>query len=463
MLTTKNNLIVGSVMASLLMLTGCGSDNDPGFNSTDPRVPETSMLRVVHASPDAPKVDVLAGGSILNGLENVDYQVASGVFTVNATVYPVTVNAKTPGGDVEVLSASLTANADALTSVLAVGSVAADTLEILALATMPDADVAGTTQLQVVHAAPLAPTVDIHVTAPDVTTLSSATVLATAAYKDATGLVSVASGDYRIRITPAGSDTVVFDSGTVALASEELLLIAATQNVGPGDSPVSLVVAGKTGAVTVLDATTPADVRVIHAVADAPAVDVIANNALTLFDGAPFKGVTDYINVAPDTYLIDVAADADNSVVVIDDASLAVSAGMTYTVIAHDTLANIDLAVVTDMPRRIATEAQVRIFHASPAAGTVDIYVTADGVITDATPAFSAVPFNSGMLAETGYVSLVAGEYHVTVTPTGTKDVALDTGMLSLAANKIYTALAVDADTGGAPVQLILADDFIAQ
>ena len=96
MLTTKNNLIVGSVMASLLMLTGCGSDNDPGFNSTDPRVPETSMLRVVHASPDAPKVDILAGGSILNGLENVDYQVASGVFTVNATVYPVTVNAKTP-------------------------------------------------------------------------------------------------------------------------------------------------------------------------------------------------------------------------------------------------------------------------------------------------------------------------------------------------------------------------------
>jgi hypothetical protein len=361
---------------------------------------------------------------------------------------------------VEVLSASLTANADALTSVIAVGSVAAGTLEILALETMPDADVSGTTQLQVVHAAPMAPTVDIHVTAPDVTTLSSATVLATAAYKDATGLVSVASGDYRIRITPAGSDTVVFDSGTVALASEEMLLIAATQNVGPGDSPVSLVVAGKTGAVTILDVNTPSDLRVIHAVADAPAVDVIANNALTLFDGAPFLGVTDYASVAADTYLVDVVADADNSVVVIDDASVTLEAGKTYTAIAHNTLADIGLDLVMDMPRRVATEAKVRIFHASPAAGSVDIYVTADGVITDATPAFSGVPFSAGMLAETGYVALTAGDYHVTVTPTGTKDIALETGMLTLSANMIYTALAVDAVAGGGPVQLILADDF---
>ncbi|HCF79349.1 MAG TPA: DUF4397 domain-containing protein [Glaciecola sp.] len=457
MFKMKNVLAISAV----LLLTACSSDNDsPGFESTDPRVPETSMLRVVHASPDAPKVDILAGGAILNGLENVDYQVASGVFTVNATVYPVTVNAKTPSGVVEVLSASLTANADALTSVIAVGSVADNTLEILALATMPDMSVSGTTQLQVVHAAPLAPTVDIHVTAPDVTTLSSATVLATAAYKDATGLVSVASGDYRIRITPAGSDTVVFDSGTVALASEEMLLIAATQNVGPGDSPVSLVVAGKTGAVTILDVNTPADLRVIHAVADAPAVDVIANNALTLFDGAPFLGVTDYASVTADTYLVDVVADADNSVVVIDDASVTLEAGKTYTAIAHNTLADIGLDLVMDMPRRVATEAQVRIFHASPAAGSVDIYVTADGVITDATPAFSGVPFSSGMLAETGYVALTAGDYHVTVTPTGTKDIALETGMLTLSANMIYTALAVDAVDGGGPVQLILADDF---
>jgi len=457
MLNLKSLLVVGIAMS----LAACGSSDDSiPFESSDPRVPGDSMVRVVHASPDAPKVNILAGGDILAGLENVDYQTASGIISVPENVYPVAVSAITPAGNVEVLSTDLVAQPGELNTVLAVGSVAAGTLELLALNTTPSMDSAGTTQLQIVHAAPSAPTVDIHVTAPDVTTLSSSTVLATAAYKDATGLISVASGDYRIRITPAGSDTVVYDSGPVGLASQENLLIAATENVGPGDSPVALVVATKTASITLMDRNTPADIRVIHAVADAPAVDVIVDNALTLFDGAPFLGVTDYASVAAGTYLIDVAADADNSVVVIDDASIMLDSGKTYTAIANNTLADIQLDLVMDMPRRIATEAQVRIFHASPAAGSVDIYVTADGEIADATPAFSGVPFSAGMLTETGYVSLASGDYHVTVTPTGTKDVALDTGLLSLEANKIYTALAVDAVDGGGPVQLILADDF---
>lgn len=214
-----------------------------------------------------------------------------------------------------------------------------------------------------------------------------------------------------------------------------------------------------------IDASTPnpSMIRVVHAVADAPAVDVIANNALTLFDGAPYLGVTDYAEVAGATYLIDVAADADNSIVVIDDASVPLMAGMTYTAIANNTLAGIQLDLQTDMPRRVATDAQVRIIHASPAAGAVDIYVTADGNIDAVTPDFANVPFTAGDLAETGYVSLPPGDYVVTVTPTGTSTVALETGTLSLMGGKIYTALAVDATGGGAPVGLILADDFVMQ
>lgn len=86
--------------------------------------------------------------------------------------------------------------------------------------------------------------------------------------------------------------------------------------------------------------------------------------------------------------------------------------------------------------------------------------MTADGDIDNAEPAFSAVPFTSPMLAETGYVQLAAGDYFVTVTVAGTKTAALETGMLSLAAGNIYTAIAVDATGGGLPPQLILLDDF---
>ena len=142
----------------------------------------------------------------------------------------------------------------------------------------------------------------------------------------------------------------------------------------PGDSPVQLLVATSGTSFVINDMNTRAALRAIHAVADAPVVDVIANNALTLFDGAPFLGVTDYANVDAGTYLVDIAADADNSVVVVDDASIMLEAGKFYTAIAHNDLANIAVDLPIDMPRRVATEAKVRIFHASPAAG-LSIYM----------------------------------------------------------------------------------------
>ena len=106
------------------------------------------------------------------------------------------------------------------------------------------------------------------------------------------------------------------------------------------------------------------------------------------------------------------------------------------------------------------TAAQVRIFHASEATPAVDIYVTANGDIADVEPAFSNVSYNTGTLAETGYVELGAGSYVVTVTPTGTKDAAIETGILNLQAGNIYTAIAVNGNMAGDPPQLILADDF---
>jgi hypothetical protein len=103
----------------------------------------------------------------------------------------------------------------------------------------------------------------------------------------------------------------------------------------------------------------------------------------------------------------------------------------------------------------------VRIFHASQATPNVDIYVTADGEIADVSPAFSDVPYATGALAETGYVQLAAGDYVVTVTPTGTKTEAIETGTLSLVAGEIYTAFAVDGDMEGDAPQLILLDGFV--
>lgn len=439
-----------------LFLIGCSDDDDDVVQEPAP-TPEYANVRVVHAASDAPMVNITANDSILNNLEGVDYQVASSRFEVETGMYDIGVTGILPGENAEVLQADVTLEADMNYDIFAVGNVSDDTLSLLTVTSMETAVDAGNAQVQIVHAASMAPTVDIYVTAPD-TDITTEQPLVTAEFTDATDLIQVPAGDYQIRITPAGETTVVYDSGTVNLADGADLLIAATNNVGTGDSPVTLLAADGDGSFKIWDAEAGAAIRVVHGISDAPAVDVIANNEVVLVDGIQFPRTTDYVSVAAGDYLIDVVADSDNSVVAIDDAELTLEVGMSYTAIANNVLSAPELDVLVDMPRSVATEAKVRIVHASPSAGNVDIYVTADGEIDSVDPAFADIAYETGDLVETGYVSLAEGDYVVTVTPTGTKTVAIETGVLTLENGEIYTAIALDGAMEGDLPQLALLD-----
>ncbi|MED5233768.1 MAG: CHRD domain-containing protein [Pseudomonadota bacterium] len=439
-----------------LFLIGCSDDDDDVVQEPAP-TPEYANVRVVHAASDAPMVNITVNDSILNNLEGVDYQVASSRFEVETGMYDIGVTGILPGENAEVLQADVTLEADMNYDIFAVGNVSDDTLSLLTVTSMETAVDAGNAQVQIVHAASMAPTVDIYVTAPD-TDITTEQPLVTAEFTDATDLIQVPAGDYQIRITPAGETTVVYDSGTVNLADGADLLIAATNNVGTGDSPVTLLAADGDGSFKIWDAEAGAAIRVVHGISDAPAVDVIANNEVVLVDGIQFPRTTDYVSVAAGDYLIDVVADSDNSVVAIDDAELTLEVGMSYTAIANNVLSAPELDVLVDMPRSVATEAKVRIVHASPSAGNVDIYVTADGEIDAVDPAFADIAYETGDLVETGYVSIAEGDYVVTVTPTGTKTVAIETGVLTLENGEIYTAIALDGAMEGDLPQLALLD-----
>ncbi|MFC3120252.1 DUF4397 domain-containing protein [Agaribacter flavus] len=455
------------ILGSTLLMSACNDDDDPvspmPVPPAPPAPPAMTEVRVIHASPDAPAVNILANGAAVEALAGLDYQAASGLLSLDAGEYTFVVDALLPGDQTaSVITVEAMLEGEKEYNVLAVG----DTASIEALLVVNDnTDVTeGNVRAQVVHAAPDAPTVDVYVTAVDAD-IEAEQPLATLAFKDFTPQVEIAAGDYQIRITPAGTKTVVFDSGSVTLSAGADLLISATENVATGMSPVKLLVADGSSSSKIMDVNTPAEVRAIHGIADAPAVDVLAlpfdAAGVLLFDGAPFKGVTDYLAVEATDYILTVVADADNNVVAIDDVNLSLEAGVRYTALANNTLANADLDTIIDDGRRVATAALVRIFHASQATPGVDIYVTADGEIDNVDPAFTNVEYSTDMLAETGYVSLAAGDYVVTVTPTGTKTKAIETGVLSLEVNKIYTAIAVDGDMAGDAPQLILADDFI--
>lgn len=459
----KKTLSLVFTAAAFAGLTACNSSNETLVIPPPPPAPPTpppaivdATLRVIHASSDAPNVNILVAGQSV--VEDLAYAQSSDNFNLPPATYNIAVQARLPGNSAATVIGPLDVTlAEAKNyKVFAVGSVAGASLEPLVVSSDVKALTAGNVRLQVVHAASAAPAVDVHVTAPN-DALGAA--LATLDFKQSTAAVDVPAGNYRVRITLPGQQTVVFDSGALELAGGTDLVVAAINNRLSGESPVSLLAVAPDGSFfDIADVNTTASVRVVHNVSDAPAVDVIVNDSIKLVEGLAFPDFTDYLGVAPATYNVKVAAAADNNIVVID-ADLALEKGAFYSVLAVGSLGDTSVAplVLADTPRRIATEAQVRIVHGSTLAGPVDIYVTTTSNINDVTPAFSGVAFKE----ETGYVSLNAGEYVVTVTPAGSKTAAIGPVALDLAANRIYTAVARDGAGLTGEVGLILLDDFV--
>ena len=197
-------------------------------------------LRALHASPDAPPVNIRVNGA--QALANVDYGQGSGFVNVTESTR-VEVEAIIPGGNAVVLDRRLALDFSTDYTVLAVGEVA-DPIDTLVINNPGGrAIAAGNLRAQVVHAAPNAPAVDVYVTAPGAALAGSTPVnVGALAYGEYTGRAEVPAGDYRIRVTAAGNPgAVVYDSGTLALAAGADLLIAAIENTGPGAAPIQLV------------------------------------------------------------------------------------------------------------------------------------------------------------------------------------------------------------------------------
>ncbi|NRQ41321.1 DUF4397 domain-containing protein [Rheinheimera sp. YQF-2] len=442
-----------------LSLTGCWLDDD-----NDPLPPPppvvNATVQVVHTSIDAPDVNILANDDAV--IEGLAFGEASDVLSLPPATYSVAVDALLADDTTATVIGPLDLALEEAKryTVFAVGKVAEETLEPLVVTGTVNDVAAGKIRLQVVHAASTAPEVSIHVTPPEA---ELGTPTDTLAFKDFTDPLELDPAEYRVRITLTDNETVVFDSGTVPLTTAGTdLVVAAIDSQYSGDSPVSLLAVGQDGSeLAILDAAATASVRVVHNVSDAPAVDVVANDnfAEPLVTALAFPDFTDYLTPAAGDYNIKVAVSGTETAVI--DADVTLDAGSFYSVLAVGSLdATDDFAieplVLTDMPRRVATEAKVRIVHGSTLAGNVDIYVTADGDIADATPAFANVAFK----AETGYVPLPAGDYVVTVTLAGTKTSAIEVPV-ELAANSIYTAIARDgANLDATMIGLILMDDF---
>jgi hypothetical protein len=176
-----------------------------------------------------------------------------------------------------------------------------------------------------------------------------------------------------------------------------------------------------------------ARVRVVHASPDAPSVDVWVNGSIA-FSDAPFKGITDYAELSPATYNVQVSPTGATEPIVID-ADLELAADTDYTVVAVGLLENIEpLVLIDNNDAPAAGKAHVRFVHASPDAPAVDIAVANGGPIL-----FLNVPFKG----VGDYLPVDAGTYDLEARVAGTDTVALSVPGVTLEEGTVYTIFAM--------------------
>lgn len=425
----------------------------------------TPTLRALHASPDAPAVNIWVNGT--PALTGVDYTQGSG-FVPAVEEVNVQVEAIIPSGNAVVIDADLTLDYSTETTVIAVDDVAGPVRPLVITNDSDDLVTDGYFRAQVVHAAQGAPEVDVFVTAFGADLGSSAPVngAGTAVFfEDYTGQLEVPAGDYQIRITPDDTPgTVVYDSGEISLPAGADLMIVAVDNTGPGASLVQLVVLDGTAASVLYDTNTPASVVAAHLSPDAPAVDILADvnataeiEAIALVRDVSYNQFCDINSVpAPGDYTINVALNSDNDVIA-TSFPLNVMQGDEFTAIVSGfatpgltpAIAPIALAGNT---RSVITETKLRIAHASPSTGNVDLYLVAAGTdINTVDPTFADVPFG----ADTTQLSIATGNYDAFVTGAGSKTPAISLPGLAFTGGEVLDVIARDpegAETGPQPV-----------
>ena len=159
-----------------------------------------ARIRVIHASPDAPAVDVFVDGKAV--LSNVGFPAISSYLSVPAGTHSLAVAPAGKGEGAAVIKANPTLEAGKAYTVAAVGFVANIKAEIYA--DNLSAPAPGKAHVRVIHASPDAPAVAVKVK-------GGPTLIQSLAFPNASSYLPVAAGTYHLEVTPAGANTVVID------------------------------------------------------------------------------------------------------------------------------------------------------------------------------------------------------------------------------------------------------------
>jgi hypothetical protein len=176
--------------------------------------------------------------------------------------------------------------------------------------------------LNVIHASPDAPAVDVY--------LDGTKALGDLAFGKTSGWVAVPAGEHQVQVTAAGAEiaTAVIDA-KVTLEAGAAYEVAATgllAQIAPQVYQANLSEIGDEGEAI-------ARIRVVHASPDAPAVDIAVKGGDVLISNLAFPDASDYLVVPAGSYDLEVRV-AGTTDVALDLPGVVLDAGMVYSVYA---------------------------------------------------------------------------------------------------------------------------------
>jgi hypothetical protein len=461
----KPTVLFAAIFGLTLAMMACDDDENPAGPVPDG---PTFALRVVHASPDAPSVDIWVEGLDAPIFTDVAYGETTDYLDIPEGTYNIQIRAAGSAASSNPVyqTGDLMLTEGQVVTALAAGFLASSNTDdaFRVLPFFEDfADAGSMARVRIVHASPDAPTVSIDVGndgTPELSDLQRFGESGPEGVELPAGQelqIGIWAGDPLTRVTafttpelPAGGELFVIATGLVSKLPREtdgfsLLAVAPTGTVG-------------------FVAQNP-NMYALHAGPDAPAVDIFFGDT-ELVDNISFAELSDGIQVPPGLYTLDFFPTSPGSgrpsgpaVVSLDTPML--DAGQRYIAVATGFLAPeageeaFQLLAYRDDFAFDALNTRARAVHASPDAPAVDI-----GTATGST--ISAVVFEDIEFAEASEdagAALPEAAFTLGVAPTGDVNAVATFNVTTAADLRAFTiaigALAPEAGEEGFRLLLV--------
>lgn len=279
----------------------------------------------------------------------------------------------------------------------------------------------GEALVRFVHAIPGAAAVDIYA--------NDALAYAGLEAGTATPHLTVPAGDYSLRVTQSGVDTVLWEQDvTLAAGSAETLVASTTQ-------PLTFQ--------TFQDDLAPlrsgtARFTAIHAIPAAPPIDVVLSDGRPVVSGLEFGQVYGTLDIPALAYELAVVPTGEGiDAAVVPPTTYALSSGMSYSLLVFGTAQRPQAMLLAAPAQAEGAAGYLRFVHAFPGAGPVDVVV--NGTLSSPALAYGG--------AGTSFAAVPPGDYEVTFREAGTEN-DLTSVDVTVGENEYVTTAVYPADGG---------------